>query len=113
MVGRRVFAKLPDGTKLIILNPTHGANRQNATLMEEISHVFSVINRRGLPSKTTTVKAKSSPAIITPKSKKKLIRSARRRSFRIPHCAVLFCKANLHAKSRGISTSAASWSNIV
>ena len=31
---------LPDGTKLIILNPTHGKNRQNATLMEEICHVF-------------------------------------------------------------------------
>lgn len=31
---------LPDGQKLIILNPTHGENRQNATLMEEISHVF-------------------------------------------------------------------------
>ncbi|MEO6052264.1 MAG: ImmA/IrrE family metallo-endopeptidase, partial [Pyrinomonadaceae bacterium] len=31
---------LPDGTKLIILNPTHGKNRQNATLMEEVSHVF-------------------------------------------------------------------------
>ena len=31
---------LPDGKKLIILNPTHGANRQNATLMEEICHVF-------------------------------------------------------------------------
>ena len=31
---------LPDGTKLIILNPTHGNNRQNATLMEEICHVF-------------------------------------------------------------------------
>ncbi|MBS1794092.1 MAG: ImmA/IrrE family metallo-endopeptidase [Acidobacteria bacterium] len=31
---------LPDGRKLIILNPTHGTNRQNATLMEEISHVF-------------------------------------------------------------------------
>ena len=31
---------LPDGKKLIILNPTHGENRQNATLMEEISHVF-------------------------------------------------------------------------
>lgn len=29
-----------DGSRLIILNPTHGANRQNATLMEEISHVF-------------------------------------------------------------------------
>ncbi len=31
---------LPDGQKLIILNPTHGKNRQNATLMEEICHVF-------------------------------------------------------------------------
>jgi hypothetical protein len=31
---------LPDGRKLIILNPTHGRNRQNATLMEEICHVF-------------------------------------------------------------------------
>jgi len=31
---------LHDGRKLIILNPTHGENRQNATLMEEICHVF-------------------------------------------------------------------------
>ncbi len=31
---------LPDGRKLIVLNPTHTKNRQNATLMEEISHVF-------------------------------------------------------------------------
>ncbi|MBA3633201.1 MAG: ImmA/IrrE family metallo-endopeptidase [Acidobacteria bacterium] len=31
---------LYDGRKLIILNPTHGKNRQNATLMEEICHVF-------------------------------------------------------------------------
>lgn len=31
---------LPDGRKLIVLNPTHGKNRQNATLMEEICHVF-------------------------------------------------------------------------
>lgn len=31
---------LPDGRKLIILNPTHGKNRHNATLMEEICHVF-------------------------------------------------------------------------
>ncbi len=31
---------LPDGRKLIILNPTHGKKRQNATLMEEICHVF-------------------------------------------------------------------------
>lgn len=31
---------LQDGKKLIILNPTHGKKRQNATLMEEICHVF-------------------------------------------------------------------------
>lgn len=31
---------LPDGRKLIVLNPTHTKNRQNATLMEEICHVF-------------------------------------------------------------------------
>jgi IrrE N-terminal-like domain len=31
---------LPDGTKLVILNPKHGRARTNATLMEEICHVF-------------------------------------------------------------------------
>ncbi len=31
---------LPDGSKLIVLNPTHPKNRHAATLMEEISHVF-------------------------------------------------------------------------
>ncbi len=31
---------LPDGRKLVILNPNHGRMRTNATLMEEISHVF-------------------------------------------------------------------------
>ncbi|MGI8542490.1 MAG: ImmA/IrrE family metallo-endopeptidase [Aridibacter sp.] len=31
---------LPNGRKLIVLNPTHTQNRQNATLMEEICHVF-------------------------------------------------------------------------
>ena len=31
---------LPDGRKLIILNPNHGRQRRNATLMEEICHVF-------------------------------------------------------------------------
>lgn len=31
---------LPDGKKLIVLNPTHNENRQNATLMEEVCHVF-------------------------------------------------------------------------
>ena len=31
---------MSDGRKLIVLNPTHGENRHNATLMEEICHVF-------------------------------------------------------------------------
>lgn len=31
---------LPDGRKIVILNPNHGNLRTNATLMEEISHVF-------------------------------------------------------------------------
>ena len=31
---------LPDGRKLVILNPRHGRSRTNATLMEEICHVF-------------------------------------------------------------------------
>ena len=38
--GGAASRSLPDGRRLIILNPTHGAARQNATLMEEISHVF-------------------------------------------------------------------------
>ena len=31
---------LPDGMKLVILNPNHGSARTKATLMEEICHVF-------------------------------------------------------------------------
>lgn len=38
--GGAASKKLPDGRKLIILNPTHGKNRHAATLMEEICHVF-------------------------------------------------------------------------
>src|SRR6185369_17560374 len=38
--GGAASQTLPDGRKLIILNPTHGKNRHNATLMEEVSHVF-------------------------------------------------------------------------
>ncbi len=38
--GGAASRTLPNGQRLIILNPTHGKNRQNATLMEEICHVF-------------------------------------------------------------------------
>jgi hypothetical protein len=50
---------LPDGRKLIILNPTHGKNRQNATLMEEVSHVFlgHKPSRLAIENKTSDGKA--------------------------------------------------------
>ena len=38
--GGAASKKLPNGKKLIILNPTHPKTRHKATLMEEISHVF-------------------------------------------------------------------------
>jgi len=31
---------LPNGSRIVILNPKHGRSRTNATLMEEICHVF-------------------------------------------------------------------------
>jgi hypothetical protein len=31
---------LPNGWKLVILNPAHGSQRNRATLMEEVAHVF-------------------------------------------------------------------------
>ncbi len=38
--GGTASTNLPNGWRLVILNPTHGAQRMNATLMEEICHVF-------------------------------------------------------------------------
>ena len=38
--GGACSVPLPDGRKLIVLNPTHSKSRQHATLMEEVSHVF-------------------------------------------------------------------------
>lgn len=38
--GGATSRSLPDGRKVVILNPTHGRARTNATLMEEICHVF-------------------------------------------------------------------------
>lgn len=38
--GGAASLKLPNGKKLVILNPTHATTRHKATLMEEISHVF-------------------------------------------------------------------------
>ena len=38
--GGAASLRLPDGRKLIVLNPTHAKTRHKATLMEEVSHVF-------------------------------------------------------------------------
>ena len=38
--GGAASQPMPDGRKLIILNPTHGRNRHRRTLMEEVCHVF-------------------------------------------------------------------------
>ena len=38
--GGAASLPLPNGKKLVILNPTHATTRHKATLMEEISHVF-------------------------------------------------------------------------
>jgi len=38
--GGACSVPLPDGRKIVILNPNHGRMRTNATLMEEVSHVF-------------------------------------------------------------------------
>ena len=38
--GGTASRPLPNGWRLVILNPKHGAARNNATLMEEVCHVF-------------------------------------------------------------------------
>jgi IrrE N-terminal-like domain len=38
--GGTTSRPLPNGWRLVILNPTHGRQRNHATLMEEICHVF-------------------------------------------------------------------------
>lgn len=38
--GGAASCPLSDGRRIVILNPNHGPMRSNATLMEEISHVF-------------------------------------------------------------------------
>ncbi|HEX8098301.1 MAG TPA: ImmA/IrrE family metallo-endopeptidase [Pyrinomonadaceae bacterium] len=38
--GGTASRPLPNGWRLVILNPRHGVQRNNATLMEEVCHVF-------------------------------------------------------------------------
>ena len=58
---------LPNGWRLVILNPAHGLQRNRATLMEEVAHVFlghkpnrlAAIARDGPRQSTTTGKQSS------------------------------------------------------
>jgi hypothetical protein len=49
---------LPNGWRLVILNPAHGASRNRATLMEEVAHVFlgHQPNRLAVVSRNPTVR---------------------------------------------------------
>jgi len=49
--GGACSTPLPNGWRIVILNPAHGAQRNRATLMEEVSHVFlgHQPNRLGAP----------------------------------------------------------------
>lgn len=49
--GGACSTRLPNGWRIVILNPVHGAHRNRATLMEEVAHVFlgHRPNRLGTP----------------------------------------------------------------
>lgn len=49
--GGACSTPLPNGWRIVILNPAHGAQRNRATLMEEVAHVFlgHSPNRLGAP----------------------------------------------------------------
>ena len=58
---------LPNGWRLVILNPAHGAQRNRATLMEEVAHVFlghqpnrlAVLTRDDAPGQTVASTSQS------------------------------------------------------
>jgi len=57
---------LPNGWRLVILNPAHGAARNRATLMEEVAHVFLGHKANRLAAMTTSKKS-SKPSGAAPK----------------------------------------------
>lgn len=56
--GGTCSRSLPNGWRLVILNPKHGPQRNNATLMEEVCHVFlgHKANRLAVVAKSRTGK---------------------------------------------------------
>ena len=58
---------LPNGWKLVILNPAHGRQRNRATLMEEVAHVFlgHQPNRLAIVGRNPTVREGAESAAAT------------------------------------------------
>lgn len=56
---------LPNGWRLVILNPAHGVQRNRATLMEEVSHVFLGHKANRLASLTGNDQTTQSPGSVS------------------------------------------------
>jgi hypothetical protein len=56
---------LPNGWRLVILNPAHGVQRNRATLMEEVSHVFLGHKANRLASLTSNDQTTQSPGSVS------------------------------------------------
>jgi IrrE N-terminal-like domain len=60
---------LPNGWRVVILNPAHGSQRNRATLMEEISHVF--LGHK--PNRLATIVEAEKPSDISSESPRKML----------------------------------------
>jgi hypothetical protein len=56
---------LPNGWRLVILNPAHGVQRNRATLMEEVSHVFLGHKANRLASLTGNDQTTQAPGSVS------------------------------------------------
>ncbi len=65
---------LPNGWRLVILNPAHGIQRNRATLMEEVSHVFLGHKPNRLAAMTGADGPDQSPKSVGPPSRRMLAR---------------------------------------
>ncbi len=65
---------LPNGWRLVILNPAHGIQRNRATLMEEVAHVFLGHKPNRLAPVTGDNQPGQSPGSVTQSSRRILAR---------------------------------------
>ena len=60
---------LPDGWRIVILNPAHGSHRNRATLMEEVAHVF--LGHK--PNRLAVLASDSSSGDSAPHAQRKMV----------------------------------------